>query len=178
MTSEELQYGATTVMHLSQHFTRMKTRATELVNSIQASRRGFFTPTEDEQTRHLLVSYWQARNALFEAVSSFHQIDRFEAHQRQIALIIAYAGALVLVDVARFLRENVHHRPVVRTKLNERPAPGAPQPEGPSRPPWHDRQFGLSLKYATHQRVNVGLVQTTNLLFELVFAKRELDTDH
>ena len=128
MTSEELHRGAITVLHLSRHFARMKQRATELVNSFQASRRGFFTPTEDEQTRHLLVSYWQSRNALFEVVSSFHHVDRFETPQRPIAFVIAYAGALVLVDVARFLRENFHHRPVVRAKLNE-PEPyfGIPQ---------------------------------------------------
>lgn len=129
MSAEELRHGAATVLHLSQHLSELKARATDLENSIQASSRGFFTPTEDEQTRHLLISYWQSRNALFEVVTSFHQVDRFEQHQRPIALLLAYAGALVLVDVARFLREKFHHRPVVRTKLNE-PEPYFGIPEG------------------------------------------------
>lgn len=127
--SDELHHGAQTVLHLSQHFVQLKKRAEELVASFEASTRGFFTPTEDEQTRHLLVSYWQSRNALFELVTSFHQVDRFELHQRPTALSVAYAGALVLVDVARFLRSSFHHRPVVRAKLNE-PEPFFGIPKG------------------------------------------------
>lgn len=129
MVDAELHQGAGTVIHLSEHFAELKGRATSLVNSFEASSRGFFTPTEDEQTRHLLVSYWQSRNALFEVVTSFHRVDRFAPQQRPVALLIAYAGALVLVDVARFLRENVHHRSVVRAKLNE-PEPYFGIPEG------------------------------------------------
>ncbi len=125
----ELHQGAATVINVAQHFSRLKDRATRLTDQIQAEDRGFFTPTEDEQTRHLLISYWQSRNALFELVSSFHQVDRFEPEQRPLALMIAYAGALVLVDVARFLRENFHHRPIVRAKLNE-PEPHFGIPRG------------------------------------------------
>jgi len=119
MSHEELQHGAATVRDIAEHFGRLKERARELIDSSEASQRGFFTPTEDEQTRHLLVSYWQSRNALFELVTSFYKVDQFEPEEQQIAVTIAYAGALVLVDVARFLRENCHHRKVVRTKLNE-----------------------------------------------------------
>lgn len=129
MSSEELLQGATTVAHLSAHFRRLKGRASELIDAFDASRRGYFTPSEDEQTRHLLVSYWQSRNALFELVNSFHKVDRFAADERPLALLVAFAGALVLVDVARFLRENFHHRPVVRDKLNE-PEPYFEIPEG------------------------------------------------
>ncbi len=118
----DLTHGAATVINVAQHFSRLKDRATELTEQINAEDRGFFTPTEDEQTRHLLVSYWQSRNALFELVSSFHQVDRFEPDQQPLALMIAYAGALVLVDVARFIRESFHHLHIVREKLNE-PAP-------------------------------------------------------
>jgi hypothetical protein len=42
---------------------------------------------------------------------------------------VAFAGALVLVDAARFLRENFHDRPIVRHKLNE-PEPYFGIPEG------------------------------------------------
>ncbi len=129
MSADELHSGATTVLELSKHFDRLKDRATDLLNTFQSSTRGYFTPTEDEQTRHLLVSYWQSRNALFELVSSFHRVDRFEKEEQPIALLIAYSGALVLVDVARFLRENCHHRPVVREKLNE-PEPYFGIPDG------------------------------------------------
>ena len=119
MSYDELRLGAATVVNLAQHFEGLKAAASALEETVQASTRGFFTPTEDEQTRHLLVSYWKSRNALFELVTSLHQVDRFEPERRGLALSLAYAGALVLVDVARFLRERFHHRPVVRKKLNE-----------------------------------------------------------
>ncbi|HIE97253.1 MAG TPA: hypothetical protein EYQ63_09615, partial [Fuerstia sp.] len=90
----ELHQGAATVVNLAQHFSRLKDRAAQLTDQIDAEDRGFFTPTEDEQTRHLLISYWQSRNALFELVSSFHQLDHFEPEQRPLELMIAYGGAL------------------------------------------------------------------------------------
>lgn len=129
MPNEELVRGAATVVNLASHFAQLKLRAGELIQSITASHRGFFTPTEDEQTRHLLVSYWHSRNALFELVSSFHHVERFGPEDRPLALAISYAGALALVDVARFLRENFHERPVVRQKLNE-PEPHFGIPSG------------------------------------------------
>ncbi len=119
MLIQEFDQAVATVLSLSQHMVVLKQRALELAESVQAEERGFFTPSEDEHTRHLLISYWQSRNALFELVSSLHQVDRFQPEDRAMALTIAYSGALVLVDVARFLRENFHHRSVVRSKLNE-----------------------------------------------------------
>lgn len=129
MPAEELVLGAATVVNLSEHFVQLKEQATELIQSFHASERGYFTPSEDEQTRHLLVSYWQSRNALFELINSFHNADRFTDSERALALLVSYSGALVLVDVARFLRENFHDRPVVRAKLNE-PEPYFGIPEG------------------------------------------------
>ncbi len=129
MLIPELEQGSSTVLGLSDHMVNLKQRALDLAASIPPESRGFFTPTEDEQTRHLLVSYWQSRNALFELVSSLHRVDRFVEECRPVALSIAYAGALVLVDVARFLRENFHHRSVVRGKLNE-PEPYFGIPKG------------------------------------------------
>jgi len=119
MSSEELHYGAAAVVDLAAHFHGLKQRATGFLDSFSASERGYFTPEEDEQTRHLLISYWQARNALFELVTSFRSTQRFEEPLKSVALLTAYAGALVLVDAARFLRESFHNRPVVRSKLNE-----------------------------------------------------------
>ena len=119
MSESEILQGAATVVSLADHFHGLKNRATQFIESFSASDRGYFTPTEDEQTRHLLVSYWQARNALFELVSSLHKIERFPEELQPKALTIAYAGALVLVDAARFMRESFHDRPIVRAKLNE-----------------------------------------------------------
>src|SRR5262249_35234922 len=59
------------------------------------------------------------RNALIELVTEFHQDTVLPAELRPKAFVVAYAGALVLVDAARFLRDSVHDRPIVRGKLNE-----------------------------------------------------------
>ena len=64
------------------------------------------------------MSWWQSRNALFELISSFHRLETVSADERPAALLTAYAGALVLVDGARFLRDEFHDRPVVRARLN------------------------------------------------------------
>lgn len=119
MLPEEITAGALTVRHVAAHFERLKKTALQLAKAATASRRGYFTPTEDEETRHLLVSYWQSRNALIEVVLSFHQDEDLPDEHRPAGFLVAYAGALVLVDAARFLRDQFHERPIVRSKLNQ-----------------------------------------------------------
>src|SRR5260370_34405103 len=124
----------------------MQGRAGQLMAGFDARRRGYFTPSEDEETRHLLVSYWQSRNALIELVYSFLDSRQLPEEMRPAGFLAAFTGALVLVDAARFLRENFHDRPIVRKKLNE-PEPyfGIPAgtyatvPRSPTSPlhPWH-----------------------------------------
>ena len=89
-----------------------------------SSDRGYFTPSEDEEVRHLLVSYWQSRNALLEVV-----LEMKDQRDDDDAFLAGYAGALVLADAAQFLFEQFDDRPVVRGKLNE-PAPHFGIPEG------------------------------------------------
>lgn len=126
---EKVLADTAAVTNLAEHFGQLKQRATELIDEFDASKRGYFTPTEDEATRHLLVSYWQSRNALIELVGSYRDYERFDESVQQAAFLTAYAGALLLVDAARFLREHAHSRPVIRTKLNE-PEPHFGIPSG------------------------------------------------
>src|SRR5262245_29814464 len=108
----------------------MQERALELKNAFIASQLGYFTPSEDDETRHLLVSYWQSRNAFIELVYSFlDDASPLSDDMRPASFLVAFSGALVLVDAARFLRENFHDRPIVRQKLNE-PEPHFGIPEG------------------------------------------------
>jgi len=113
-----LDEGISTVDSIARQFSELKTRATDLKQRLAASERGFFTPQEDEEVRHLHVSWWQSRNALFELICDFHRLERFSDDQRIAALLTAYTGALVLIDGARFLRDEFHDRPVVRRRLN------------------------------------------------------------
>ncbi len=106
------------VLQIGAHFDGLKQRASQFLNDFAASERGFFTPTEDEQARQLLVSYWQSRNALLELVTACKD-DNADHKQDPIRFLAAFGGALVLIDAARFIRDNMHDRSIVRAKLNE-----------------------------------------------------------
>lgn len=118
---------ARTTVLLAAHFEKLKQTAMAMRQRFGVRQRGYFTPSEDEQTRHLLVSYWQARTALFELATALQartepgkQVDRH-------IFLIAYTAACVLVDAARFLREVFGDHAAVLAKLNEpEPAFGIP----------------------------------------------------
>ncbi len=128
--------GARTVSGVASHFEHLKLAVRPLLDARFATDRGYFTPSEDDEVRHLLVSYWQPRNALIELVAALHHdaawnhrsgAGQSAERDRAAAFLVAWAGALVLVDAARFLRANCDHRPVVVHKLNEpEPAFGIP----------------------------------------------------
>ena len=119
MLPEQVHAGARTVLNVADHFAGLKQIASERLAVGSASQRGYFTPTEDEEVRHLLVSYCQTRNALIELVVQFRDDPSPSPEHRPANFLVAYAGALVLVDAARFLRESFLHRPAIRAKLNE-----------------------------------------------------------
>lgn len=121
LSTSELAADIEAVHNISAHFSSLKQRAIEFVDAFGAEDRGFFTPTEDETTRQLLVSYWNSRNALVELVTTLRA--ETQIREQPGRFLVAFAGALVLVDAARFLRAQFHDRPIVRRKLNE-PEPG------------------------------------------------------
>jgi hypothetical protein len=129
MTPEDIAAGARTVAHLATHFQELEDRVRERHERRSATDRGYFTPAEDEEGRHFLVSYWQARNALFELITSFRQDPDLPNGLRPAAFLVGYGAAVLLVDAARFLREAFDGNRVVRAKLNE-PEPSFGIPAG------------------------------------------------
>ena len=123
MLTGTIDGGAKTVSTIAAHFEALKQQAVDVLGSFGGSERGYFTPAEDDAVRHLLVSYWQSRNALIELVLSLRDFQKMPEESRSPAFLVAYAGALVLVDAARFLRDHFHDNAVARRKLN------APEPE-------------------------------------------------
>jgi len=111
--------GAQAVVDIAAYFEELKSRATAMQQQVQAQDRGYFTPTEDEQTRQLLVSYCQSRAALFDVVDAFRDQDWSDPRADKRAFAVAYAAAVLLVDAARFVRESFSDRPIVIAKLNE-----------------------------------------------------------
>ncbi len=119
MNASEITSGIRSVIHLAAYFEELKQSARELVERATASERGYFTPDEEEAAQGLLVSYWQTRNALFELITSFRTEAESMDEDHPAVFLTAFAAALLLVDAARFLRDTVHDRPLVRQKLNE-----------------------------------------------------------
>jgi len=121
--------GARTVANMSSHFEELKSVSLTLNEQGAASTRGYFTPSEEEEIRHLLVSYWQSRNALYELVISLHDDKDVARTNHEATFLIAYAGAILLVDAARFLHDTFNDNPIVKDKINE-PEPTFGIPEG------------------------------------------------
>ncbi|MBC7820786.1 MAG: hypothetical protein IAG10_28205, partial [Planctomycetaceae bacterium] len=119
MLPDALQAHARTVAHLAVYFEELKQAALRLRDQFSVRERGFFSPSEDEAARQLLISYWMARTALFEVVLSYRDAEDFSASLKPTRFLIVYSAALLLVDAARFLRENYHDQPAIRAKLNE-----------------------------------------------------------
>ena len=143
MLPERIIAGARTVAGVAGHFVQLQEKAKRMLGALKVTERGYFTPTEDEEVRHLLVSYWQSRNALVELIVAFRNDVELERDYRQPGFLVAFSAALVLVDAGRFLREQVHHRPIVRAKLNE------PEPH-----------FGIPA--GTYDTVQVSLTRVTH----------------
>jgi len=120
---EQIVVGARTVLHLQAHLDGLRSRAQERLSPFLESGRNYLTPSEDERTRQLLISYWHARNALLGTVAEFQKYasEHAQASQRQQdqVFLVGFTAALVLVDAGRFLRELCNPHPVIAAKLNE-----------------------------------------------------------
>lgn len=110
---------AQTVVHVRRFFTELKAVVREHLAAGRAAQRGYFTPSEDEALRRLLISYSQARAALLEIAIAYRDDEELQPADRPAAFLTAFAAACVLVDAGRFLHESFDDRPLVRAKLNE-----------------------------------------------------------
>ena len=118
-STQKIIEGARTVAHLATHLRELKQASEVLMERFSASERGYFNPSEEDEVRHIHVSYLQTRSALFEVVLSFRDYRNLSVDVQPAAFLVAYSGALLLIDAARFLRESFEDRLVVRRKLNE-----------------------------------------------------------
>jgi hypothetical protein len=119
MNNEQLTSAARTVAELSRYFEDLKAQALEIYNPHEVAARGYITPSREIQLRHLQLSYWKARGALFELITEIRQDALRPDRATPQQFLIALAAAALLVDAARFLRETFHPVTVVRRKLDE-----------------------------------------------------------
>ena len=119
MSNADQQCHLRAVVHLAATLESLKSQANLLVESISTEEQGHFTPDQEYQVLSLLIVYWQSRNALLEVVTSLRKDEELYGPEGERTFLIAFAAALILVDAARFLRETVEGRPIVKRKLNE-----------------------------------------------------------
>jgi hypothetical protein len=127
LPTHDLDSNLRTVLHLAPFFEELKSQARELASQTKANERGYFSTREEEATSRLLVSYWHARNALFDLIGNLRRAPELPPEEQARSFVVGFSASLLLVDAARFLREAVESRPVVKRKLNEAsPAFGIP----------------------------------------------------
>ena len=122
MNAEKIASDARTVVHLAHYFNDLKRAALALVDEIPGQQRGYYQPAEEEQMRAHLVSYWKSRGALLELIHSIRREVEYSGDRPPRAFLVAMGAALILVDAARFLRDNFNDNQILRKKWNQ-PAP-------------------------------------------------------
>lgn len=123
MSEVDLPAAARTITNAADHLDRMKGAAIALRDATDgAAARDYFTPTEDEQIRHQVVSYAQWRAALFDIIyrltDGLSDTDAERANDPP-RFVTAFAAAVLLVDAARFLRDTWDQDALAVRKLNE-----------------------------------------------------------
>ncbi len=107
------------MVEMSRYLEELKVQALAIYDPHAVAARGYITPSEEIQLRHLQFSYWKARNALYELVyDRWREVERIDRATPQ-EFVVCLAAAALLVDAARFLRETFHRVAVVRRKLDE-----------------------------------------------------------
>ena len=108
-----------TVNSVYSQFAELKQKAVAMAEYASKMDRDYFTPSEDEAIRQVLITYWQLRSALFELVYELRIAGHGNRNDYDQLFFAGYAGALVLLDAARFIRERFHESALIRHKLNE-----------------------------------------------------------
>jgi hypothetical protein len=68
--------AASTVNSVYSQFAELKQRADVMAAYASQMDRIYFTPSEDEAIRQVLITYWQLRSALFELVYELRTVGR------------------------------------------------------------------------------------------------------
>ncbi len=119
MNREQLFAAAQTVVYLSDYFQELKSQALAIYDPRAVSAKGYITPSQELQVRHLQLSYSKARTALLELIAEIRHDAQAPERATPQQFLVALAAATLLIDAARFMRESFHHVAVVRRKLDE-----------------------------------------------------------
>ncbi|BBO30468.1 YiiX/YebB-like N1pC/P60 family cysteine hydrolase [Lacipirellula parvula] len=119
MADSQLLAAARTVIQIDDYFTQLKSEAAAIFDAVKVAEVGYVTASQELAVRQLQLSYWKSRVALLELIDEIRgRVHRPEAATPE-EFLIALAAAALLVDSARYLREQFHRTTVVRRKLDE-----------------------------------------------------------
>lgn len=119
MSDPPLLAAARTVIQIDDYFTQLKSEAAAIFDAVKVAEVGYVTASQELAVRQLQLSYWKSRVALLELIGEIRgRVQRPEAATPE-EFLIALAAAALLVDSARYLREQFHRTTVVRRKLDE-----------------------------------------------------------
>ncbi len=156
---DRVQVEAETVVALAQQFRGLKKRALELAEQLQVLEQGYLKPSDDEAIHQLWQAYWRSRSVLLAIIDEAYLIGKGPQSTEVIEevlpaasdsssvnlsscqqswMVLGVTAALILVDAARFVREEFHENEPVR-RILDMPSPEYGIPAGS----YSDIQKGL-----------------------------------
>ena len=95
----------------------------EVQDALNASKRGYFLPDEDERVRIAYAQYLRTRKALFETLNELRPLvlskGKVSPEYEVQVFVVAWCTACLLVRSGRYLVDNFRKDGVVRKKLDE-----------------------------------------------------------
>src|SRR5262249_12087270 len=111
--AETLQYVVSGLDGLERNLAEAQT-------AVQARKRGYFTPDEDDRVRQMLLAYRNYRRTLYPIIDHYREDpDSGDVSLRPRRFLVAFAAALVLYAKSLKLIRHYEHERLVRQKLNE-----------------------------------------------------------
>ena len=116
----QLQADCESLRELVAGLDRLELQLDDARATIQARRRGYFTPDEDDRVRQMLLAYRNYRRALYEIIERYAGYEEMaEPAHRLRGFMVAFAAALTLSAKSLRLIQAYEHEPLIRQKLNE-----------------------------------------------------------
>jgi hypothetical protein len=118
----ETQFHADTetLQQVVSGLTRLEETLAMAQTAVQARKRGYFTPDEDDHVRQMLLAYRNYRRTLYEIINRFRDDPNSgDPSLQSRRFTVAFAAALVLYAKSLKLIRYYEHEPLVRKKLNE-----------------------------------------------------------
>lgn len=118
--NRQLQNDSETLRLILSALEQLEVRWRQAQVSVEARRRGYFTPDEDDAVRQLLLAYRNYRIALYEIIHRYESYRAIPAADDRLrGFLLGLATALTLYSYSLKMIQAYEREPLVRAKLNE-----------------------------------------------------------